>query len=163
MTEPQAFHEHDHRHCIRDGVAAAEDVCAREGLKLTPQRRRVLEILLESHRALGAYDILERLRAEGQAAQPPVAYRALDFLTQHGFAHRIERLNAFGACAHPETGHVPAFLICRGCHAVAEAEVPDTGALDRSAVAAGFEIEARVMEAEGLCPQCRPGMVEAGA
>ncbi len=47
---------------------------------MTPVRRRVLEILLEKHRAMGAYDVLDRLAAEGFGNQPPVAYRALDFL-----------------------------------------------------------------------------------
>lgn len=157
MTDPKAFARHDHRRCIASAVRAAEAACAARGAQLTPQRRRVLEILLESHRAMGAYDILERLRAEGQPAQPPVAYRALDFLTAQGFAHRIERLNAFVACAdpgaHPGAGHAPAFLICRECHKVAETEAP--GTLESSAAAAGFEIESRVLEAEGLCPNCR--------
>jgi Fur family zinc uptake transcriptional regulator len=79
--------------------------CAAEGLRLTPVRRKALELLLKEHRALGAYAILDRLRAAGFGSQPPVAYRALDFLTQHGFAHKIERLNAFIACAHPGESH----------------------------------------------------------
>ena len=92
-----------------------------KGVRLTPVRRRVLEILLEEHRALGAYDVLQRLAAEGFGNQPPVAYRALDFLVEQGLAHRIRRLNAFTACMHPGEAHAPAFLICRACDAVAEA------------------------------------------
>lgn len=148
---PKGFTPHDHRHCIATSVAAARAHCDDQGLKLTPVRARVLEILLRRHRALGAYDILEELRAEGYAAQPPVAYRALDFLTQHGFAHRVERLNAFVACAHPGEDHAPAFMICRACDAVAEGEAPH---LD-SAKAAGFQVERAVIEAEGLCPNCQ--------
>ena len=41
---------------------------------------------------------VDRLAAEGFGHQPPVAYRALAFLTEHGLAHRIRRLNAFAAC-----------------------------------------------------------------
>ena len=107
---------------------------------------------------MGAYDVLDRLSAEGQGAHPPVAYRALDFLVANGFAHKIERLNAFVACHHPGEGHRPAFLICRTCEAVAEAHVaPDDGALGASAQAMGFHIERAVIEAEGLCPACREG------
>jgi hypothetical protein len=65
------------------------------GVRLTPVRRRVLEILLEEHKAMGAYDVLTRLAAEGFGNQPPVAYRALEFLEDQGFAHRIRR-RAFG-------------------------------------------------------------------
>ncbi|ETX28682.1 transcriptional repressor [Roseivivax isoporae] len=151
------FERHDHAACIATGVATAERHCAAAGLQLTPVRRRVLEILLERHRAMGAYDILDVLREEGLGSQPPVAYRALDFLVTHGFAHRIEHLNAFVACTHPQRrDHTPAFLICRVCDRVAEAETDlADGRLARSADAAGFVIERAVLEAEGICPACR--------
>jgi Fur family zinc uptake transcriptional regulator len=75
---------------------------------------------------------------------------------QHGFAHRIERLNAFIACAHPGEDHAPAFLICRGCDAVAEApSEAEKGRLGKAALSAGFKIERAVVEAIGLCPTCR--------
>ena len=119
-------------------------------------RRRTLEILLESHKALGAYEVLDRLAAEGLGDKPPVAYRALGFLTEQGFAHRIERLNAYVACAHPEAGegHGAAFLICRGCGTVAEALAED-GPLAADAKGAGFAVEDAVVEARGLCPKCQ--------
>ena len=153
-----AFAHHDHQDCVARTVTRAEELCRADGLRLTPTRRRVLEILLEEHKAMGAYDVLDRLSAEGQGAHPPVAYRALDFLVAHGFAHKIERLNAFVACHHPGEGHRPAFLICRNCEMVAEAHVaPDDGALGACAGAIGFHIERAVIEAEGLCPTCREG------
>ena len=155
-TDTLAFETHDHADCMDRTVAEAEKLCATKGLRLTTTRRRVLEILLEEHRALGAYDVLARLSAEGQGAHPPVAYRALDFLVANGLAHKIERLNAFVACHHPGEGHRPAFLICRSCDAVAEAHVaPDDGALGKQAGAIGFRIERAVIEAEGLCPTCQ--------
>ena len=149
------FDKHDHLNCIHSGVEAADAHCREAGLQLTPARRRVLEILLERHRALGAYEILDVLREEGLGSQPPVAYRALDFLVAQGFAHRIERLNAFVACAHPGEDHSPAFLICRICNAVAEApSEPTKGRLGEAARAAGFRIERAVVEAVGVCPNC---------
>ncbi len=122
---------------------------------MTPVRRKVLELLLEEHRALGAYAILDMLSEAGFGSQPPVAYRALDFLAEHGFVHKIERLNAFVACAHPGEAHSPAFMICRVCDAVAEAQsAPTKGALGTAARATGFQIERTVVEAEGVCPAC---------
>lgn len=152
MTD--AFGVHDHDGCIARAITAVEAICADRGLRLTAPRRRVLEILLEEHRALGAYDLLERIAAEGFRAHPPVAYRALDFLVAHGFAHRIEGINAFVACAYPERRHRPAFLICRRCHAVAESDAPDADALVPGADAAGFRVEHTVVETQGLCPAC---------
>ncbi len=105
---------------------------------------------------MGAYEVLDVLRVDGLGSQPPVAYRALDFLVRHGFAHRIERLNAFVACTRPDAPHDPAFLICRGCDAVAEtaATTPEDSIGD-AARGAGFRIEQTVIEAQGLCPNCQ--------
>lgn len=152
---PQGFTPHDHGTCVATALQAAEAYCAQEGLRLTQVRRKVLEILLEEHRAMGAYTVLDRLSAEGFGSQPPVAYRALDFLVANGFVHKIARLNAFVACAHPGADHAPAFMICRSCDSVAEAaaEVPTNG-LAAVAAQTGFVIEQTVIEAEGICPGC---------
>ncbi len=149
------FASHDHAGCITRTIQVVETICAERGLRLTTLRRRALEILLEEHKALGAYDVLARMAAEGSGAHPPIAYRALDFLVEHGFAHRIERLNAFVACPTPATRHRPAFMVCRLCRTVAEAEATVAeGALGPSAEEIGFRIERTVIEAEGVCPAC---------
>lgn len=160
MPEPTdlAFAAHDHAHCRTEVLSRAEALVAAQGGRMTPVRRRALEILLEEHRAMGAYDVLQRLAAEGFGHQPPVAYRALEFLEEQGLAHRIRRLNAFAACMHPGEAHAPAFLICQSCNALAEASAtPVRAALDAAAAAAGFTVERANIEALGLCPACRNG------
>lgn len=159
-----AFSEHDHRHCRQALLEELGRTARARGLRLTPARVRVLEILSEAHRAMGAYEILERLAAEGLGAQPPVAYRALDFLIGAGFVHKVERLNAYVACCHPEDGggdgrahdNGACFLICAHCRKVAE--ITD-GALEiavaQAAAGRGFAIRRTVLEIEGLCPACR--------
>lgn len=150
-----AFTTHDHRHCCGDALARAEAIVAAAGARLTPVRRRVLEILLSEHRAFGAYEVLDRLAEGGTARQPPVAYRALDFLVEMGLAHRIRRLNAFAACAHPGEAHAPLFLICETCKAVAESPAPEVrAALDAAAAQTGFAVSRANVEAVGLCPAC---------
>lgn len=152
---PLGFRKHDHDVCVDQVLATADARCAKERLRLTPVRRKVLELLLQEHRALGAYAILDMLREVGYGSQPPVAYRALDFLAEHGFVHRIERLNAFVACVHPDEAHSPAFMICRLCDAVAETRSASAkNALGAVARKAGFLIERTVIEAEGVCPAC---------
>ena len=154
--KPVAFDTHDHRRCVQTAAAEVEAACANQNLRLTPIRRRVLEILLEEHRALGAYDVLNRLAEEGQPAHPPVAYRALEFLVSHGFAHKLERMNAFVACASPGADHRPVFLICSTCNAVAEDPAAGVDAALGEAVGAlGFAITGAAIEAEGLCQSCR--------
>lgn len=151
-----AFGAHDHSQCARAAMEKAEALIAERGLRLTPVRRRTLEILQISRRALGAYEVLEQLSAEGFGHQPPVAYRALDFLVENGLAHRVQRLNAFAACMCPDHDHAPVFLICRECKAVAE--LPGDAvqaALSVQAGEVGFAVERSSIEAQGLCPACQ--------
>ncbi|MEM8654963.1 MAG: transcriptional repressor [Pseudomonadota bacterium] len=152
---PLGFHKHDHADCVRSTLDRAEAHCVAHNLKFTRVRKRTLEILLAEHRALGAYDVLAILAKEGMGAAPPVAYRALDFLTGAGFAHKIEGLNAYIACAHLGEDHAPAFLVCTRCKSVAEANTATgKGRLGEAAAAAGFRIERTVVEAMGICPAC---------
>jgi len=99
---------------------------------------------------------LERLKLEGLGSKPPIAYRALGFLLENGFIHRIERLNAFVACSHPGAAHNPAFLICTDCGSVAETSLTTpSDALSKTAQQNGFQIQHTTLEAEGQCPGCQ--------
>ena len=154
----EAMRPHDHGDCIRRVLDEAERRASEDRVNFTPVRRHALEILLESHAAMPAYGLLKRLDADGFGSQPPVAYRALDFLMGQGFVHKVERLNAYVACMYPHETHTPAFLVCRTCRSVAETCVsPTPAALLQEARATGFAIERSVMEAEGLCRDCASG------
>ena len=104
-----SFKGHNHHSCVNDAIAALETYCVDKRLKLTALRRTVFEILLEEHKAIKAYKILDKLRLTGMSAQPPVAYRSLDFLVSNGFAHKIERLNAFIASNQIGEQNMPTF------------------------------------------------------
>lgn len=146
----------DNSSCVRRALSEAEVFCRDNRLRFTKVRRRTLGILLESHTAMGAYEVLDRLRLEGLGSKPPVAYRALSFLLENGFVHRIERLNAFVACSHPGSKHHPVFLICTDCGSVAETSVnPTSDVLSKTAQKNGFQIRQSTLEAEGQCPDCQ--------
>lgn len=150
------FTTHDHSSCVRRALSQADAFCRSNQLRFTKVRRRTLGILLESHTAMGAYDVLDRLKLEGLGSKPPIAYRALGFLLDNGFIHRIERLNAYVACSHPGAYHHPAFLICTDCGSIAETSVsPNTDALSKTARQNGFQIQHTTLEAEGRCPGCQ--------
>jgi Fur family transcriptional regulator, zinc uptake regulator len=148
--------DHDHGRCASAAIAHAEAQCAAREQRLTPIRRQVLETLLASHRPLGAYEIMSRLRQRARPA-PITIYRALDFLIGNGLAHRIETRNAFVACVHNHGGDdLVIFLICERCGAVGEA--PGGGAaeaLKASSRAAGFSPKSPVIEIAGICSHCR--------
>ena len=140
---------------MEKSIQAAEQYCQENGLNFTPVRRKVLEILLQKNTAIGAYEILDLLREAGFKNQPPVAYRALEFLVQNGFAHKIEQLNSFIGCMHPGKDHSPAFMICRNCDSVSEEEALTRNfSVSQIAAKAGFTVEKAVIEARGLCHSC---------
>lgn len=139
----------------RQTLRVAEQLCKGRGVRLTPQRRQVLEILCASNKPLGAYDILDLLKADLPSAKPPTVYRALEFLLEQGLAHRIESLNAYVGCVHLDHPHSSQFLICRDCGEVRELESRSVERTLGSAVeACGFKADSRVIEVTGRCQQC---------
>ncbi|HYD32493.1 MAG TPA: Fur family transcriptional regulator [Azospirillaceae bacterium] len=147
---------HDHRHCIDAALARAEELCAARGARLTDLRRRVLELVWSSHRPRGAYSILEDLSRNGRVAAPLTVYRALDFLVAHGLVHRIESLNAYIGCDHPENSHDSQFLVCDGCGNTTElTDARVAAAIAASAGDLGFRVAHPTVEVRGLCPDCQ--------
>ncbi|RMD49996.1 MAG: transcriptional repressor [Alphaproteobacteria bacterium] len=175
-----AFAPHDHERCVRLGMARAEAICAARGLRFTPLRRAALAILLEAHKPMGAYPLLDILAERGFGRRPPVAYRALEFLLGAGLVHRVHSLNAFLACTHGldgfeaeaarlaadggaeaealaphRDGAAPMLMICTGCRRVAEIEAPGLIAeFRRLGASHGFTPRPEACGLTGTCPEC---------
>lgn len=152
-------HEHSsgaglHGGALRAALAEAERRCAVADARMTAPRRRVLELLLEAGAPLKAYDLIAAYGGEGVAAKPPTVYRALDFLSRHRFAHRIESLNAYIACREGERPHLAAFLICQCCGEAREVEPFAPERVQAAAAASGYVLSGVTVEARGLCPAC---------
>lgn len=151
-------HAHDHRAHAAEALARAERICRERGLRLTPIRARALEALHADHRPVGAYDLADRISPAGGRRLAPISiYRALDFLVEQGFVHRLSSRNAYVACLHGHgAGDVVAFLICEACGGVDE----DSSASMKQAVAAitksrHFAPSHQVVEIVGRCEHCR--------
>jgi Fur family zinc uptake transcriptional regulator len=159
MSQP-VFHapDHDHNRCTADALKQAEARCAERAQRLTRIRRQVLEVLLTSHKPIGAYEIMDKLAGGGGGRPAPITvYRALDFLRDNGLVHRIESRNAFIACISDHgTGDLIVFLICERCGEVGEAaSAAVADQLKGAAGAAGFTPKAPVIEISGVCAHCR--------
>lgn len=155
---------HDHDRCVADALDTAIDLCENRGNRLTPVRRRVLELIWRSHAPVGAYALLAVLREEGWNAAPPTVYRALDFLLENGLVHRLESFNAFIGCSDPRRPHQGQHLICRRCGSVTEIAAAEIiGAIRTSAVALGFTVEQQTVEILGICRDCTAAASSAAA
>ena len=126
---------------------------------LTRNQSLVFNALTRAPGPLSAYSLLDQLRDKGLRA-PLQVYRALDKLVAFGMVHRLESLNAFVACRHPdcETHENIAFTICEDCGDVSE--IADPGLekrLHKLADDADFALSASTVELRGRCGACRAG------
>ncbi len=150
---------HDHRRCIDKALAAAEQICYKNSVKLTPVRKQVFTIILQSHRATGAYTILEALAkalpAGASKPAPPTVYRALAFLQSNRLIHRLASINAYIACCRPARNHESYFLICQHCHNATEIPGENiSAAIARQAGMEGFKVRREHVEVLGVCTNC---------
>ena len=149
------------RHSPRERVALAVSICEGRGVQMTELRRRVLELLWASGEPTSAYQLIEAIKLrDSRPVGPPTVYRALHFLMAQRLISRIESLNAYVPCVHPERDHDCLFFICSGCRASVELEDPRIGGLlAEDAAVLGFVATRRTVEVQGMCARC----AEAGA
>ncbi len=116
----------------------------------------MLELLWESGRPTGAYELVEALKLrDSRPVGPPTVYRALEFLMAQGLVAKIESRNAYVPCAHPERRHDCLFFICCNCGSSIELEDRRfESLLSENAALIGFRANRRVIEVEGTCARC---------
>ncbi len=146
------------QHKPAERIALASSLCEERGTQLTKTRKQVLELLWQSDRPLGAYDLIDALRVEtGKTVAPPTVYRALEFLMAQNFVTKIESQNNYIPCSHPERRHDCMFFSCTSCGTTVEMEDQRIEKrLADDAAALGFQITRRTVEVEGICQQCAP-------
>lgn len=146
---------HHHVHDAEAYVRTVRQACLDRQLRLTPIRGQVLQLLAEHGKPVKAYDLLEMMRSRVGSNAPPTVYRALDFLLENGFIHKLSSINAYVACHHPNVSHSVPFLICDHCQNAIELEDDSiAGRLIEKAGALGFRTRAQVLEVHGLCRDC---------
>ncbi|WP_233868089.1 Fur family transcriptional regulator [Paraburkholderia adhaesiva] len=182
MATPHDHHhddDHAHTHAnvqavlpgspasVDAALEMAEAYCRERGEKLTPIRRKVLELLLTSGRATKAYSLLDEMRQIHPGSAPPTVYRALDFLLSAGLIHRIESINAFAVCHDLTQCQHGILVVCQQCGNVTELHEPKLRqALVAQIEAAGYRLSGDGIELKGVCAQCQaaqPSPAEAAA
>lgn len=124
------------------------------GKTLTAPRKAVFDVLKSADKVLTAYDILDRMRGD---VKPMTVYRALDFLTEIGAAHRIESLNAYITCRESHCAHTDSqYMICSTCGRAEEIHNHDLDhKINHTLSNRGFTVKKIALEALGTCGECR--------
>jgi len=143
----------NHQKCFKEAVKAAELICKKKHLKFTKDRKAIFELIWGSHEPVKAYDLLKSL--DKNSLHPPLVYRALNFLLENKFIHKIDSINSYFGCSHPDSNHDCYFLICSKCYNVAEA-CEDNLEKEVMLVAKkkGFFVENISLEITGVCKSC---------
>ena len=124
------------------------------GLRWTPQRRTLLEVLAQTTGHVTGAELVERCRELDPATIPSTVYRTLDVLEDLGIvshAHGADGREEFHVLPAAEHGH----LYCSACHAAWEVGLeeaqPLLDALERSR---GFRVQLSHLSISGLCSEC---------
>ena len=134
-----------------DGIR--EQLRAR-GLRWTPQRRALIEVLLQSDGHVTGAELVDRCRAADPTTVPSTVYRTLDVLEELGVvrhAHGVDGREEFHVFPVTDHGH----LYCTNCHGAWEVGPDEAGpllaAIER---ARGFRVQLSHLSIAGLCREC---------
>ena len=150
-ADPNCRGQHDIR-TVGDGY----NTLRRAWRAIHKLRRRILELLWEGNRPMGAYELIEVFTQDvSRRVAPQTVYRALEFLTSQGLVARIESRNAYVPLTHPERDQDCLFFICNTCGTTEELEDRRLENLIlETASQIGFRASRRVIEVEGTCTAC---------
>jgi len=143
----------------------AEQHCKSHGSRLTHKRKQVLSGLLQSPKALSAYELIDVCKTKLDQTMPAMSmYRILDFLQSEHLVHKLNLANKYVACAHILCDHthaIPQFLICDQCQKVKEISISNTilAELQQNVECAGFHLVSPQLEMNCICENCIADMV----
>lgn len=147
---------------IEDIIHHAEQQCKTRGARLTVKRKQILKGLVESKKALSAYELIKYCKDEyGESIPAMSVYRILEFLQDQHLVHKLNLANKYVACVHISSDHthaVPQFLICSNCSKVKEVSINQSiiSNLNKAVKNAGYDLYKPQVELNCLCETCVP-------
>jgi len=122
-------------------------------MKLTPQRRLVLDAIHDANAHLTAEDIISCVQARMPEVHRSTVYRTLELLERTGCVYQSE-LSGRIIYHHADEGHHH-HLVCSECARVVECEESLFESVERSlAERHGFSATLRHLVISGLCAEC---------
>lgn len=144
---------------IAHKLAEASALCEARGKRLTTIRAQVLGLMLQNERSLKAYELLEKMQNIHPSSKPATVYRALEFLEEEGFIHRLDAINGWTACQHIHEDaheHHDLLAVCTECGAVREISAPQINQqLHDLLEQVGFSQNAPQTEIRATCAHCQ--------
>jgi Fur family transcriptional regulator, ferric uptake regulator len=123
------------------------------GLRWTPQRRALLDVLRETDGHVTGAELVELCRARDAETTPSTVYRTLDVLEELGIvrhSHGRDGREEFHVAPTSEHGHAT----CEGCGTVLELDAEDVAGLTTSLRRRGFSVDLSHLAVGGTCRDC---------
>jgi Fur family ferric uptake transcriptional regulator len=125
------------------------------GLRWTPQRRLLVDVLAGTDGHITGAELVERCREENPEVTPSTVYRTLDVLEDIGLirhAHGLDGREEFHVRPAREHGH----LHCSVCHRAWEIGAEEVADLARELeTSRGFRMDLGHLSVVGVCADCR--------
>lgn len=129
---------------------------AARGIRLTPRRRALLEILEKADRHLDAAALL-KIAQERMEIDRATVYRTLELLKKEGLVDELDLMHLCGEMHYYEarTGNEHFHFACFGCGRIEELATPLFDQLKRQvAHEKGFTVQTARLEIGGYCSDC---------
>lgn len=130
---------------------------AQQGIRLTAQRRALIETIQEAKRHLDAESLLQMARRRDPNIDRATVYRTLELLKRRGMIDELDLMHLNGEKHYYEvkTHKDHLHLACFGCGKIEEFATPTFEKLKREiAEKNDFSIQVMRLEVGGLCGQC---------
>ena len=138
-----------------DPIARAREALRARGMRWTPQRRALLEVLVGASGHVTGSDLIERARLRDPETTASTVYRTLDVLEQLGLvshSHGHDGREEFHVWPSVEHAH----LSCESCGTSWEIDRAEALAITSGlADSRGFTVNLSHLTVLGLCASCR--------
>jgi len=139
---------------MTDKIIAAE--LRKNGIKLTQQRRAIIEVISSCREHLTPADIFERVKGKNKGIGLVTVYRTLEMLHEQGLLCEVHIGDSCRSYLTRAGGHHHHHLVCENCGTVvdfSDCKLDDLE--DRLVSTTGFTINRHLLEFMGLCSKCQ--------
>jgi Fur family ferric uptake transcriptional regulator len=124
------------------------------GLRWTPQRRALVDVLSRTGGHVTGAELVERCRALDPTTAPSTIYRTLDVLEDLGLvshSHGLDGREEYHVLPNGEHAHLHC-TVCGGAWEISPAEA--AALVQTLAAARGFEVDLSHVTIAGVCARC---------
>ena len=141
-----------------DAAARFSQFLARNSLRLTQERRTILDEMLQIHGHFDADSLLVHFRRKGRAVSRATLYRTLARLVEAGLVHKIEMAEGQAQYEVIFGRHHHDHMICLECGRIVEFESRDIERLQEEICRRkGFKMTGHMHQIRGRCAACTGG------